>query len=118
MEFMELLESMIAGIPYSEKGSAEDHFQNAAYILFTLMGHYVLLEDRTSDGHIDLTVETSQYVYIFEFKFDSTAEAAMEQIHRKRYWLKYGGSGKVIYIIGANFNTKTKRLDPPLIEKM
>ncbi|MDE7441598.1 MAG: ATP-binding protein [Muribaculaceae bacterium] len=118
MEFMELLESMIAGIPYSEKGSAEDHFQNATYILFTLMGHYVLLEDRTSDGRIDLTVETSQYVYIFEFKVDSTAEAAMEQIHRKRYWLKYGGSGKVIYLIGANFNTKTKRLDPPLIEKM
>ena len=108
--FMRELESMIAGIPYSEKGSAEAHFQNAAYILFTLMGQYVRVEDRTSDGRIDLTVETPEYVYIFEFKIDSSPEVAMEQIMRKKYWLKFATSGKQIRLIGADFSTATRRL--------
>ncbi|MDE5807270.1 MAG: ATP-binding protein [Muribaculaceae bacterium] len=114
--FMKLLESMLAGVPYSEKGSAEAHFQNAAYILFTLMGQYVRIEDRMSDGRIDLTVETSRYVFIFEFKIDSTAEEAMRQIHEKEYWLKHIHSGKEIILIGADFSTKTRRLNGYIIE--
>ncbi|MDE5868619.1 MAG: ATP-binding protein, partial [Muribaculaceae bacterium] len=98
--FMELLQSMLADIPYSEKGSAEAHFQNASYILFSLMGQYVGIEDRTSDGRIDLTVETSKYIYIFEFKINSTAEEALKQIHEKEYWLKFLPSEKEIYLIG------------------
>lgn len=114
-DFMSILESMIAGVPYSEKGSPEAHFQNACYLLFTLMGYFVSIEDRTSDGRIDLTVETPRFVYIFEFKINSTAEKAMEQILQKKYWIKYKSSGKEIILIGANFNTKTRRLDSYLI---
>ncbi|MDE6682667.1 MAG: ATP-binding protein, partial [Muribaculaceae bacterium] len=108
--FMTLLESMIAGVPYSEKGSAEAHFQNACYLLFTLMGQFVNVEDRTSNGRIDLTVETPGYIYIFEFKIDSTPEEAMKQIYRKEYWLKYNCSDKDIILIGANFDTHTRRI--------
>lgn len=113
---MSLLESMLAGVPYSEKGSVEAHFQNACYILFTLMGQYVRIEDRTSDGRIDLTVETPHYIYIFEFKTDASPEIAMAQILRKKYWLKHRHAGKEIYLVGANFDTKTRRLDSYLIE--
>lgn len=109
--FMQLLESMLAGIPYSEKGSAEAHFQNAAYILFQLMGQYVGVEDRTSDGRIDLTVETPKFIYIFEFKINSSSEEAMNQMLEKKYWLKYIPSGKEIILIGADFNSKTRRLN-------
>ncbi|MDE7413219.1 MAG: ATP-binding protein [Muribaculaceae bacterium] len=116
--FMRLLESMLAGVPYSEKGSAEAHFQNASYILFTLMGQYVRIEDRTSDGRIDLTVETPLYIYIFEFKIDSIPEEAMKQIHEKKYWLKHIHSGKEIILIGAAFNTSTRRLNGYLVEKL
>ncbi|MDE6296326.1 MAG: ATP-binding protein, partial [Muribaculaceae bacterium] len=115
--FMELMQSMLAGIPYSEKGSAEAHFQNAAYILFSLMGQYVGIEERTSDGRIDLTVETTKYIYIFEFKINSTAEEALKQIHEKEYWLKFLPSEKDIYLIGADFNTQTRRMSKYLIEK-
>lgn len=115
--FMELLGSMLAGVPYSEKGSAESHFQNAAFILFTLMGQHVRLEDRTSDGRIDMTIETGKYVYIFEFKVDSTAREAMKQIREKEYWIKYLGTGKTIYLVGANFSTRLRRLDGYLIDE-
>lgn len=113
--FMNQLEIMLAGVPYSEKGSSEAHFQNAVYILFSLMGQYVLIEDRTSNGRIDLVIETGSYVYLFEFKVDSSADDAMQQIIRKKYWLKFLSSGKKIYLIGANFSTATRNIDRYLI---
>lgn len=115
--FMRRMESLVADVPYSEKGSAESHFQNLVYLLFTLMGHYTRMEDRTSDGRIDLQVETSGYIYIFEFKIDSTSRAAMEQIRDKKYWLRDTLSGKEIYLIGVNFDTSTRRLSEPVIER-
>ncbi|MDE6273198.1 MAG: ATP-binding protein [Muribaculaceae bacterium] len=117
--FMKRLESMIAGVPYSEKGSAESHFQNAIYLLFNLMGFYCRMEERTSDGRIDISVETDGYIFLFEFKVDSTPEAAINQIEEKKYWLPYRASAKKIFLIGANFDTKTRRLDPkPIIRQL
>ena len=117
-KFMKSMESLVADVPYSEKGSAEGHFQNAVYLLFTLLGFFARMERRTSDGRIDLTVETPHRVYIFEFKIDSSAEKAIEQIKEKEYCLPYAASGKEIYLIGANFDTRTRRLDGWLIETL
>ncbi|MDE6273391.1 MAG: ATP-binding protein [Muribaculaceae bacterium] len=115
--FMTRMETLIAGVPYSEKGSAESHFQNAVYLLFNLMGFYCRMEERTSNGRIDITVETDRYVFIIEFKVDSSSQAAMDQIEEKKYWLPYQLSGKQIILIGANFDTKSRRLSPaPLIK--
>lgn len=116
--FMSSLQSLVAGVPYSEKGSAEGHFQNIVYLLFTLLGFFARMEHRTSDGRIDLTVETSDYVYIFEFKVNSHLNEAMAQIKRKKYWLPYLSSGKDIFLIGANFDTATRRLSGWEIEKV
>ena len=117
-EFMELLDTMVAGVPYSEKGSSEAHFQNAIYLLFTLMGFYTHTEIRTSDGRIDLLVETDTYVYIFEFKVDSSAKAAMEQILKKKYWLPYSKRGKEIILVGADFNSGERRLSGWIEERV
>ncbi len=114
-EFMKSLESMVASVPYTEKGSAESHFQNVIYLLFTLLGFSVSMEERTSDGRIDLRVQTPGYVYIFEFKVDSSAEIALRQIREKKYWTPYAASGKEIFLIGANFDTKSRRLTDYLI---
>lgn len=80
------------------------------------MGQFVKVEDHTSDGRIDLTVETSRYVYIFEFKVDSSVQSAMEQIRHKQYWLKFRGDDKEIRLIAANFDTHTRRLSGYLID--
>ena len=117
-DFTKRLESLIASVPYAEKGSAEAHFQNAIYLLFTLMGYYTRMEERTSDGRIDLKVETDRYIYIFEFKIDSTSRAAIDQIEEKRYWLPDAVSDKEIILIGANFDTATRRLATPVIRRL
>ncbi|MDE6272405.1 MAG: PD-(D/E)XK nuclease domain-containing protein, partial [Muribaculaceae bacterium] len=117
--FMRRMETLIAGVPYSEKGSAEGHFQNAVYLLFSLMGFYCKMEERTSTGRIDIRLETDRCIFIIEFKIDSTAQAAMEQIEERRYWLPDRLSGKEIILIGANFDTKTRRLsEDPVIKRI
>lgn len=116
--FMKRLESLVAAIPYSDKGSSEAHFQNAIYLVFTLMGFHTQMEIRTSDGRIDLKVETNTHIFIFEFKVDSTSQSALEQIEEKHYWLGDSLRDKVIVLIGANFDSKTRRLDAPAIKQI
>ena len=114
---MSRMKSLIAGVPYSGKGNdAEASFQNIIYLLFTLMGFHTHTEIRTSDGRIDLTVETRDYLYIFEFKINSSAESALSQIREKAYSEPYMASGKHIILIGVNFSSRTRRLTSWLSE--
>ena len=109
--FMGRLSSLIAAVPYGGKGSTpESHFQNAVYLVFTLMGYRVGVEQRISSGRIDMTVETTDHVYIFEFKVDRSAREAMDQISQRGYWRPYEASGKQIVLIAANFDSQTRRL--------
>lgn len=110
-EFMRRLQSLTAGVPYSEKGAApEAHFHNVIYLVFTLMGIYTKMEQRTSNGRIDVTVETDRFVYIFEFKTDSSAQSAINQIIDKDYAGPFRSSDKEIILVGVNFDTATRRI--------
>jgi PD-(D/E)XK nuclease superfamily len=56
-------------------------------------------------------VQTLTDIYIFEFKFNKTAQEAIDQIHKKNYAAKYQASGKTITGIGVNFNAENKQID-------
>ncbi len=93
----------------------ENNLHNAIYILLTLIGVEIETEVHTSDGRIDLTVKTRNFIYIIELKFDHTAEAAMTQIEEKKYELPYLNDSRQIFKIGLNFSSKTRHLDKPMI---
>lgn len=116
---MERLKALVAKVPYSsDKSAPESHFQNAVYLIFTLMGFYTTVEERISTGRTDLRVITDKYIYLFEFKIDSSARVALDQIHDRDYAAPYLKSGKEIVLIAANFNSATRRLDDTLIERI
>ena len=52
-------------------------------------------------------VETPKYVYIFEFKLDGSAVAALKQIDDMGYAKEYLSKGKKIYKIGVNISSET-----------
>lgn len=130
-DFMEKLQSFFADIPYDHarnefrhkdikdgiRGDKEVHYQNILYVIMKLMSFYTHTEYRTSNGRIDMTVETKDYIYVMEFKIDSTAEKALQQIKDKNYALPFISSGKKIFMIGANFNTNTRCLSEWLVEE-
>ena len=43
----------------------------------------VYTEKQQSEGRVDCIVETPDYIYIFEFKLDGTADEALQQIEDK-----------------------------------
>ncbi len=109
-DFMKALQAYFATIPYDIRGGDEHYYQTIFFITFLLLGGEVEVESRTSDGPIDAVVATRDHVFIFEFKLDKPAPAALEQIEDKEYYLKYQTSGKAISLVGASFDQKKGKL--------
>lgn len=110
-DFMARLKSFFADTPYELVKDLENHYQNVMYIVSTLCGLYTKAEYHTSEGSIDMTIETADYVYLFEFKFEKSAEEALKQIADKHYAEPFVASGKKIFCIGANFSSNIRNID-------
>ena len=116
-EFMERIQSIIAGIPYDnfiEKNLKlrEQNYQTAVYLVFTLMGQFVQTEVHCSTGRSDCVVQTVDSIYIFEFKLFSngSAEDAINQIKENRYAAQYKADGKKIVLIGSSFDEQARTI--------
>ena len=114
--FMTRLESFFANTPYDLIKDTENHYQNVLFILCNLCGLYTKAEFHTSNGRVDMTIETPDYVYVFEFKYNGTAEEAMAQIKEKNYAQPFMASGKKVALIGANFSGETRNIEKYLDE--
>ncbi len=110
-EMMRSLCAYFAGIPYDLKMDNENNFHNAFYILVTLIGIDAKAEAHTSDGRIDLLIETPEYAYIIELKYDSSAEEALRQIEDKEYALRFSTDSRKVFKIGVSFSSETRRIE-------
>lgn len=110
--FMQMLKSFIGAIPYQlTENKHEIYFENNLNLIFKLLGLKSQPEFMTSDGRIDIALETSKYIYIFELKLNGTAEEALQQIIEKQYSLPFEFEGKQIIRIGVNFSGRTRTID-------
>jgi PD-(D/E)XK nuclease superfamily len=62
-------------------------------------------------GRADSLVETPTHIYIFEFKINSDAETAFQQIIDKQYAVPYQADSRIKIGIGVNLNTVTRQLE-------
>ena len=104
--------ALFAGIPYTDNAKApfEHYFQSVIFIVFTLLGQMVKCEAHSSRGRADCIVETKDFVYIFEFKLDKSAEEALAQIEEKQYALPYAADARTLYKIGVSFASASRSL--------
>ena len=109
--FMRSLESLFANTTYQIQGDAEKNFQYAMYIIMELLGEYVQAERSTSNGRIDLLLQTKDYIYIVELKIDNTADAALQQIEDKGYAKPFVGDPRKLFKIGVSFSTSNRRIE-------
>ena len=109
--FFGRLRSFLADSPYELARDLELHYQNVLFILFKLLGLYVNVEYHTSQGRIDMVVQTEQYVYVMEFKLDGTAEEALRQIEEKQYALPFTADRRKLFRIGVNFSEKARNIE-------
>ena len=108
-----LFTSFLSGIPYTMRRKEneverERYFQYTFYLIMRLVSVYTVYTEKVqSQGRVDCIVETPQYVYIFEFKLDGTAEEALRQIEEKGYAREYAADSRKVYKIGASFSSET-----------
>ena len=112
-----LFTSFLSSIPYTmrrkdDERERERYFQYTFYLILRLISVYtVYVEKQQSHGRVDCVFETPQYVYIFEFKLDGTADEALRQIEEKGYALEYVSDARTLYKIGASFSSETGTLN-------
>lgn len=104
--------ALFARLPYpTDDKIVEQNFQNVVYIVFMLLGQFTMTEIHSAKGRADCIVETDDYVYIFEFKRDSTADEAIRQIEETGYAKPYAADKRKLIKIGASFDSKERNLD-------
>ena len=112
-QLRKLFTSFLASIPYSmrakkDEAEKERFFHYTLYLIFRLISVYtVYTEKEQSQGRADCIVETDEYIYIFEFKRDGTADEALAQIEAKGYARPYEADPRTLYKIGVNFSSET-----------
>jgi hypothetical protein len=110
-EFFRRLSSLFADTPYELVKNLENHYQNVIFIVSKLMGFYVKAEYHTSQGRIDLVLQTGDYTYVMEFKLNGSAEDALQQINDKNYSLPFENGNRKLIKVGVNFSSETRNID-------
>ena len=114
--FFRRLRSFFADTPYELVRDLELHYQNVLFIVFKLVGFYVKAEYHTSEGRVDLVLQTDRFIYVMEFKLNGTAEEALRQINEKHYALPFERDGRELFKIGVNFSAETRNIEKWLVE--
>ena len=71
----------------------------------------------TATGRVDCIVQTDDYIYLFEFKRDSTAKEALEQIEAMQYALPFAADKRKLYKIGVAFDSETRLVSDWAVEE-
>ena len=108
---MKRFEAFFADAGYEIVGDAELYFQNTMYVMTKLMGQYVEVERRTSNGRMDIVVQTEKYIYVMELKMNASADEALQQIETKGYAKPFAADPRKLFRIGVNFASATRRIE-------
>lgn len=110
------MQSFFADTPYELVRDLELHYQNVLFIVFKLVGFYVKAEYHTSEGRVDLILQTDKFIYVMEFKLNGTAEEALQQINEKHYALPFEHDERKLFKIGVNFTSATRNIEKWMVE--
>ena len=108
--FMERLKVFFAKMPYELNNNNERHYQTIFYVIFTLVGQYAEAEVRSAVGRADAVVKTKDFIYVFEFKLNGTAEEALQQIDDKGYLIPYRLDDRKLLKIGVALSKEERNI--------
>ena len=108
--YLTVLQTFLATVPYCDNCQYEGHYQQLLYVIFALLTDYrINVEQRTSKGRTDITLETQDHIFVLELKFDKTSDEALAQINANRYADAFAMSGKQVVKVGINFSVKNEK---------
>jgi Predicted AAA-ATPase/PD-(D/E)XK nuclease superfamily len=108
----DIINGLLADMPYHTfDKQTEGLYHGLVHLIFSYLGMFVQSEVHSSRGRADAVVQTATDIFIFEIKFNKTAQEAVDQIHNKKYADKYRTSNKPITGIGLNFDSTERQID-------
>lgn len=105
-----ILTNLFATIPYTIQIGQEKYYQTIFYLVLKMIGADIVVEQATNIGRIDAIIQTKDCCFIIEFKINSSAQKALEQIENKKYFQPYEALGKKIILVGIAFDTHIKNV--------
>ena len=110
------LKAYLASISNRLSNKSERDFQTVFYLIFNLMGAHMRVEEDSAIGRADAVVYMPDAVFVFELKYDGSAEDAIRQIDEKGYLIPYSADGKRLYKIGVNYDSNQRTIGDWIIK--
>lgn len=111
-----LMRAYLAGVSYRLSNKTERDVQTIFYLVFSLIGSFVKVEEESAHGRADVVITLPSVVYVMELKFDGSADAALRQIDEKGYLIPYTADGKRLVKVGVNYSSEERTITEWRIE--
>ena len=111
------LKAYLSSISNRLSNKNERDFQTVFYLIFNLMGAFILVEEDSAIGRADAVVHMPDAIYVFELKYDGSAEDAIKQIDDKGYLIPYSAEGKRLFKIGVNYDSNQRTISDWIIKE-
>ena len=111
------LKAYLSSISNRLSNKNERDFQTVFYLIFNLMGAYIKAEEDSAIGRADAVLQLPTAVYVFELKYDGSAEDAIQQIDDKGYLIPYSADGKRLFKIGINYDSNQRTIGNWIIKE-
>lgn len=117
-QVVQLLQKALATYNYDQLKDVkqEAQFNMLLQSVCMAVGLTANAEVHMASGRIDMVIETKRYVYLFEFKINSTAAAALRQINSKGYKYKFAGDHRKLFKIGMNIDPTLRQITDYVIQ--
>jgi len=113
------INAIFSEIPYPHYEKAdENYFHTIIYLSLSLIGYRARSELLSSRGRLDLALIFPDKVYVIEFKCNSPAKNAIEQIKEKKYADTWKNKGLKTILCAISFDTQKKQISEILFETL
>ena len=112
---MNELKAFLAGVPYMEgfkeklkdAATKEGFYEYTFYLILSMLNVYVQTQVKCRTGRTDMVVLADKAIYVFEFKVNDTADAALAQINENKYAEQFATDPRSVVKVGVSFDIDT-----------
>ncbi len=111
------LKAYLSSISNRLSNKNERDFHTVFYLIFNLMGAFIKAEEESAIGRADAVLQLPNATYVFELKYDGSAEDAIKQIDDKGYLIPYSADGKRLVKVGVNYDSQQRTIGDWIIKE-
>ncbi len=104
------LQAYLASLSNRLSNKSEKDVQTIFYLIFSLLGQFIQVEVESAIGRADIVLRMPETLYVFELKFDKSAEEALRQIDEKGYLIPYTTNGLRLIKVGINYDSSQRTI--------